>query len=87
MNKNNPTASPQPAANRGEDTNLLATPQQVAELLQVSTRSLWRMRKAGKLPNPIRLGASVRWRRDEIEQWVRDGCPAVARRDDTGRSR
>lgn len=62
---------------RGADGHLLATPQQVADLLQVSTRSLWRMRNAGKLPPPVKLGASVRWRRDEIEHWVRSGCPPV----------
>lgn len=74
-------------AKPGEDTSLLATPSQVAELLQVSTRTLWRMRREQKLPEPIRLGAAVRWRRDEINQWVKEGCPSHARRIDGFRSR
>ncbi|MEM7518372.1 MAG: helix-turn-helix domain-containing protein [Planctomycetota bacterium] len=69
------------------DSQLLVTPQQVADLLQVSTRSLWRLRDAGKLPPPVKLGASVRWRRDEIEQWVKNGCPSKERRIDGFRSR
>lgn len=60
-----------------ERVSLLATPKQVAELLQVSTRTLWRMRSAGSLPTPIRLGSAVRWRRDEIEQWILAGCPSA----------
>ena len=49
---------------------------ELAELLQVSTRTLWRLRSAGKLIKPIKLGGSTRWRLDEVEAWIADGCPA-----------
>lgn len=76
---------PLPGAPREEGASLLATPKQVAELLQVSTRTLWRMRSAGSLPTPVRLGAAVRWRRDEIEAWIQQGCPASGGRDNDRR--
>ena len=75
---NDPLETGQPSEEEG--ASLLATPKQVAKLLQVSTRTLWRMRSAGSLPTPIRLGSAVRWRRDEIEQWILAGCPSVSDR-------
>lgn len=49
----------------------------VAELLQCSTRHVRRLSDAGKMPPPLKLGALVRYRRDEIQSWIADGCPAV----------
>ena len=46
----------------------------VAKLLAVSTRTVWRLRDAGQLPRPVRLGGGrhlVRWRRSDIEDFVR----------------
>jgi predicted DNA-binding transcriptional regulator AlpA len=31
---------------------------------------------SGKLPAPIRIGSSVRWNADIIDEWIRNGCPA-----------
>ena len=47
----------------------------LARLLQVSVRHIRRMDSAGKLPAPIRLGGSVRWRTDEIQTWLAAGAP------------
>lgn len=63
---------------------LLITAQDVARLLKVSTRSLWRMRSAGDIPSPIRDGAAVRWRMDEIKKWIADGCPKRQARENGG---
>jgi len=49
---------------------------ELAELLQISTRTLWRLRSAGKLIRPIRLGGSTRWSLDEVQTWIAEGCPA-----------
>ena len=54
---------------------LLLTAAQVADLLGVSTRTLWRLRSAGSVPAPVKLGGSVRWRGGELHQWIADGCP------------
>lgn len=48
----------------------------VANLLACAPRTVWRMRDAGKMPRPVRLGSLVRWRRDDIHAWIIAGCPA-----------
>jgi predicted DNA-binding transcriptional regulator AlpA len=53
----------------------LITAAQVARLLQISMRTLWRMRSGGQLPAPVRVGSAVRWRIEEITKWIADGCP------------
>ena len=60
----------------GSDAPLLIAAGEVARLLNVSKRTLWRLLSAGKVPAPVRLGSAVRWRRDELEQWILQGCPS-----------
>ena len=55
----------------------MLTIDQVARLLNCSTRTVYRLNDAGKMPRPVRLGALVRWNRSEIDQWIADGCPAA----------
>lgn len=58
----------------------------LARLMQVSVRTVWRLRSSSSLPAPIRVGRSVRWNRDEIEQWMANGCPEQGQTSN-GRSR
>lgn len=58
-----------------EEPTLLVSAEKLAQLLDISIRTLWRLRAAGKLPAPVRLGGSVRWRVDEVQAWVGQGCP------------
>ena len=46
-----------------------------AKLLNISPRHLAKLHAAGKLPTPVRLGRSVRWRADELRDWLAAGCP------------
>lgn len=55
---------------------LMVNARQAAKMLNVSVRQLWRLNKIGSLPKPIRLGRCVRWRRAEIEAFVKAGCPS-----------
>jgi prophage regulatory protein len=48
---------------------------QFAELLNISERTLYRLKSTDQLPEPIRLGGSVRWRLSEIRGWIDKGCP------------
>jgi excisionase family DNA binding protein len=57
---------------------VLLPAERVAEMLQVSTRTLWRLQNAGRLIGPVRLGRSVRWRKDELLRWIAAGCPACS---------
>lgn len=49
--------------------------QQVAGLLRCSARHVYRLSDSARMPRPVKLGALVRWRRTEIENWIADGCP------------
>jgi excisionase family DNA binding protein len=49
----------------------------VAALLDCSSRHVYRLADAGRMPRPLKLGALVRWRRAELQQWVTDGCRPV----------
>ena len=46
--------------------------------LSVSRATLYKWRDNGTLPAPVRLpGRVLRWRREEVEAWVREGCRKV----------
>lgn len=49
----------------------------LAAKLNCSTRHAYRLADAGKMPRPLHLGGLVRWRADEIDEWIAAGCPAV----------
>lgn len=57
------------------DKGLLIDCKQVAQLLRVSRSTVYGLRTQGKLPKPIKIGCAVRWKHDEIKQWVDAGCP------------
>ena len=65
-----------PDAGPTSNPPLLIPASEVARLLGISKRTLWRLLSAGKLPAPVRLGNNVRWRLDEVEQWITQGCPS-----------
>jgi len=49
--------------------------QGVAQLLNCSTRHVYRLSDAGRMPTPIKLGALCRWSKSQIEDWISAGCP------------
>ncbi len=53
----------------------LITATELAQMMQISIRTLWRLRSAGELIEPIRIGGNTRWRLEEVRQWIADGCP------------
>ncbi|MCA9012138.1 MAG: helix-turn-helix domain-containing protein [Planctomycetaceae bacterium] len=60
--------------NQQLSNQVLLTARQVANLLNISTRTLWRLKSAGKIPPAIRVGNSVRWRREDLNSWIEEGC-------------
>jgi excisionase family DNA binding protein len=52
-----------------ENSTLMLTVKDVAHLLALSERTVWKLTSAGHLPKPIRMGRSVRWHRPTIEQF------------------
>lgn len=48
----------------------------LAKLIAIGERTVWRMLSMGAIPAPVRLGHKiVRWRADEIREWIETGCP------------
>jgi predicted DNA-binding transcriptional regulator AlpA len=47
----------------------------VGALLGVGSRTVRRLDDSGQLPQPVRVGGSIRWRLSELRQWIDAGCP------------
>jgi predicted DNA-binding transcriptional regulator AlpA len=54
----------------------LITVREVAAALRVSPRQIWKLNSTERLPAPVRLSRSVRWRASDIAEFIRLGCPA-----------
>ena len=54
----------------------LLTVRAVATALSVSVRQVWKLASSGRLPKPVRLSRSVRWRESDISEFIRLGCPS-----------
>lgn len=52
----------------------LLTAEAVGELLSLSKRTVFRMNSSGRIPKPVRIGGSVRWRANDIEKWIEWDC-------------
>jgi len=48
----------------------------VARMLGVSRRHVHALESSGRIPSPVRLSRSVRWRVAEIREFVAAGCPS-----------
>lgn len=69
-----------PTADQGQsnsDAAALLDVRQVAATLGCSVRHVYRLADSQRMPRPVRLGALVRWRRDELTDWVNAGCPST----------
>lgn len=62
--------------------NRMVTAKELAHILALSKRSIFRTTAAGKLPRPYKIGGAIRWRLSDIERWQNMGCPD--RRNGTG---
>ena len=58
-------------------TEKLLTAQAVGAKLSLSKRAVFRMRSAGLICSPVKVGVgAIRWRSSDIEQWISMGCPS-----------
>lgn len=51
--------------------------EEFAATMKCSAKHVRRLIDAGKCPPPLRVGALLRWRRDVVDAWTREGCPSV----------
>lgn len=54
------------AQKAGESSALLMADHTAAAFLGISRATLWRRVKDGTLPQPVKIGAATRWKRDEL---------------------
>jgi len=54
---------------------LFVSAKELSLMLGISVRQIWRLRATGQLPKPIYLGSSVKWKINEIAEWVESNCP------------
>jgi excisionase family DNA binding protein len=55
----------------------LLTTAQAAKLLGIGERTLWRHSRSGAAPAPRKIGGTVRYSRQELLDWIRDGNPRI----------
>ena len=79
MSQNRGQSDGRPDVKRDEP--ILLSVGDVAYLLGLGERTVWRLSSAGELPGPISVGRSKRWWRQAIEDYV----TAKARTADHGR--
>ena len=61
-----------------EKKPLLVTSKELAKMLSVSERTIWRLAKEKQLPRAVRFGAkSVRWKLKDITDWIAMDCPSL----------
>ncbi len=58
-----------------ETTQLLLTAKQVAALLSISWRTVYRLSDSGKMPRPLKLSGSTRWNKEIVLRWIDLECP------------
>lgn len=62
--------------NNMKTTEKLLTAQAVGEKLSLSKRAIFRMRSAGLIVAPLKVGqGAIRWRESDIDKWIAMGCP------------
>lgn len=71
-------ASPEP------EKPLLISVESLAGMLGISPRSVWRRLSGREMVEPVRIGNSVRWRLQDVEDWVAAGCPVPVPNQDRG---
>ena len=63
------------ARNAADDDLRLLTAAEVAELLRISVRGVWRQVSTERFPKPVYVGRLARWPLRTIRNWMDQGCP------------
>ncbi len=45
-----------------------------AAFVGIGTRTFYRLLSMEQIPNPITLGQSRFWRREDLRKWIENGC-------------
>ena len=53
----------------------LLTVKEVAAMLRLSVNQTYLLKDKGQIPGDVRIGRAIRFDKDVIESWIRNGCP------------
>ncbi|HVX84414.1 MAG TPA: helix-turn-helix domain-containing protein [Phycisphaerae bacterium] len=53
----------------------LLTGAEAAELFGLSANAWLERSRRGRLPDPVKIGATLRWRTSDLAEWAAGGCP------------
>lgn len=65
-----PRSSPEPQTIAAAFTHELLTDREVAAMLGIGVRSVWRKAQDGRLPPPAKVGGSTRWVKSTMREWI-----------------
>ena len=65
-----PCSSPEPQTIATAVTHELLTDREVAAMLGIGVRSVWRKAQDGRLPPPVKVGGSTRWVKSTMREWI-----------------
>ncbi len=54
----------------------LLTKDHMAELLERTIRTIYRLESQGRIPSSVNVGTQRMWIRDEIMLWIDSSCPS-----------
>ena len=57
------------------DSPVLLTVQDISAMLNCSIRHIYRLVDSQRIPQPVKLGALLRWVKADIDRWIAKGCP------------
>lgn len=52
----------------------LLTVRDVAALVKLSSRQIYKLCASARMPAPLKVGRSTRWRAAQISAWIQNGC-------------
>lgn len=59
-----------------QNTKTLVSAETLGAMLSLSKRTIHRLNSSARIPSPVRISGSVRWRLEQdIKPWIAMGCP------------
>ena len=58
-----------------QESSILLTTAEAAALVGFKVRTWYTWDQLGYIPKPIKIGAKLFWRRDELLDWIDTECP------------
>jgi predicted DNA-binding transcriptional regulator AlpA len=58
----------------------MLTVSEVATMLSIGVRSVWRKAQDGRLPPPIKMTGSTRWAKSTLQDWITEQATAASKK-------